>query len=519
MTEIKYPVGVQNFPEIINEAYLYVDKTRDIYELVKRNKYVFLSRPRRFGKSLLISTIENYFKGRKELFRGLAIEELEKEWETYPVFRFDFTGRSYETPEDVSDSILSAIRRWEEDYRVELFDENEGERFFSLIKQVSERLGKRVVVLVDEYDKPIIDVLEDSPLQDKVTKRLQGFYSVLKKADEYIKFAMITGVGKFAHLSIFSGLNNLTDISMTIKYNTICGITESEMHQYFEESMKDYSDTNEIAEEEAWAEFKEQYDGYHFSQKGADIYNPYSVLNAFSLQSISDYWFSKGTPSFLVKLLRRNRVPLINLDRQWRSESDLSDMTDTTRDVIPLLFQAGYLTLRTYDPRRRQYQLDFPNREVYAGFWESLVKAYFPRDINPSGFDVFTLTDCLNSGDINGFMTSVGSLIASATTDHIVNREEHFQNMMAIICRMLGLQVQTEIHGAGGRCDMIALCTDYIYIFEFKINSTPDEALSQIEENGYEKPYLADSRKKILVGGNFSTETRTLTGWVAARCE
>lgn len=512
---IKYPAGIQTFPEIIEQGYLYVDKTAIIYDLVKRTKYVFLSRPRRFGKSLLLSTLQAYFQGRKDLFKGLAMENLEQDWTQYPVLRIDMATDSFESVEKLMDQLETKVQDWEKEYGVvPEKHHSHAARFERIIRTAYEQTGKKAVILVDEYDKPITDALHDQELQEAIRIRLQGFYSVIKASDQYIQFAMLTGVGKFAHLSIFSGLNNLTDISMTRLYNTICGITEDEMHQYFAESVKEYAVANDLTEEETWAEFKEQYDGYHFSRKGEDIYNPYSVLCAFSLQTISDYWFSKATPSFLVKLLRRNRIKLINLQEIWRREQQLADITDKTHDIVPLLFQAGYLTLRSYDPRRRQYQLDFPNREVYAGFWESLVDAYFPMDANPSGFDVFTLSDNLRSGDIENFMTSVQSLIASATTDHIVNREEHFQNMMAIICRMLGLEVQTEIHGAAGRCDMMVTTPAYIYLFEFKIDSTPEAALQQIEEKGYASPYESDARQKILIGANFSTKTRTLTGFV-----
>ncbi len=510
---IKYPVGIQNFPEIIEEDYLYVDKTRLVYDLVQRNKYVFLSRPRRFGKSLLISTLQAYFQGRKELFKGLAIEELEQDWIKYPVLRMDLTGKNYRSIKELERGLEKFIVEWEDEYGLPHSYFDIGDRFHDVIRKAAEVSGRKVVVLIDEYDKPIIDSLESPELQEEIRLGLQNFYSVLKKDDEYIQFAMLTGVGKFAHLSIFSGLNNITDISMDHPYNAICGITEQEMHEYFGESVKEFAEAKRITEKETWAEFKSQYDGYHFCEDGEDIYNPFSVMLAFNKKRIDDYWFRSGTPSFLVKLLRRNRLPLIKLEGIRRSADDLSDMTDATRDIVPLMFQSGYLTLRSYDTRRRQYLLDFPNREVYAGFWGSLVKAYFPRDLNPSGFDVITMTDNLRSGDIDSFMTSIQSLIASATTDHIVNREEHFQNMMAIICRMLGLEVQTEIHGAAGRCDMTVRCPGYIYIFEFKIDSTPEAALRQIEEKGYANPYLSDPRQKILIGANFSTDTRTLTGY------
>ncbi len=511
---IKYPVGVQDFERIVTGGYLYVDKTELVYDLVTYNDYVFLSRPRRFGKSLLISTLEAYFLGRKELFKGLAIENLETEWKTYPVLRLDMATDSYEAVDKLEKALSLKLELWEKKYQILPNKEHTiAGRFEVVIRTAFEASGSRVVILIDEYDKPIVDALNDPALQEQIRTRLQGFYSVIKALGNMIQFAMLTGVGKFAHLSIFSGLNSLSDISMDYEYNSICGITEQEMHEYFEESVEQFAQFNRLTTEEAWALFKKQYDGYHFSQDGADIYNPFSVLNAFAKKRIGDFWFRSGTPSFLVKLLQRNHVLLLSLDDVWRSESDLSDMTDTSRDIIPLLFQAGYLTIRDYDPHCSLYRLEFPNREVYSGFWKSLVNAYFPRNSYSSGFDVYTLTKNLNTGDIESFMTSIQSLLASATTDHIVDKEEHFQNMMAIICRMLGLETRTEIHGSNGRCDMTVATSGYIYIFEFKIDSTPEAALSQIEEKGYATPYLADPRQKVLIGANFSTDTRTLTGW------
>ncbi len=510
---IKYPVGLQDFERIVTGGYIYVDKTEDIYNLVNNHNFVFLSRPRRFGKSLLISTLEAYFKGKRELFRGLAIEKLETEWVEHEVLRIDLTGRAYTEELDLIKGLDKTLRDWEKMYGIESSDYSIGDRFYEVIQKVYELSGQRVVVLIDEYDKPIIDTLHDRELQEKVRIQLQAFYSVLKKADRYIRFAMLTGVGKFAHLSIFSGLNNLNDISLNRYFNSICGITEREMHEYFSVSVREFAEANDITEAQTWAELKEQYDGYHFCKKGDDIYNPFSVLNAFANQEVGDYWFRSGTPSFLVKLIERTRYRIMNLNNQLRSERELSDITDNTRDIIPLLFQAGYLTIKQWDESRKQFLLDFPNREVYSGFWESLVNAYFPRNSYSSGFDVYTLTKNLNTGDIESFMTSIQSLLASATTDHIVDKEEHFQNMMAIICRMLGLETRTEIHGSNGRCDMTVATSGYIYIFEFKIDSTPEAALSQIEEKGYATPYLADPRQKVLIGANFSTDTRTLTGW------
>ncbi len=510
---IKYPIGIQNFDEIVRDGYLYVDKTAIIYRLVKERKYIFLSRPRRFGKSLLLSTIGAYFQGKRHLFKGLAIENLETEWMEHPVLRIDLTGRTYESAEDLHNGLSATLERWEAIYGLEAGHLDIGDRFYNILSKAYESSGSRVVVLVDEYDKPIIDVLEDSATQEKIRKILQGFYSVIKKADEYIRFAMVTGVGKFAQLSIFSGFNNLKDISLDQRYCTICGITEEEMHQYFTTSVKIFAETRSISEEDVWGKLKEHYDGYHFCDECPDIYNPFSVLNAFDECKISNYWFRTATPSFLVKLIRRNHYPLVYLDHPCRSEDQLADITDNSRDVVPILFQSGYLTIKLWDETREMYVLDFPNKEVYSGFWSSLVEEIFPTTTTSGGHDFFAFHQELSSGEADKFMHRLKSLISTTTSEHIRLKEEHFQNTLTVIFRMLGVTVHTEVHSARGRCDMIVECGRFIYIFEFKLDGNPSQALHQIKEKGYASPYASDPRTKILIGAVFSSNSRTLSAW------
>lgn len=511
---IKYPIGIQSFDEIIREGYLYIDKTSLAHRLVNERKYIFLSRPRRFGKSLLLSTIEAYFRGRKELFKGLAMENLESRWETFPVFRIDLTGRKYDSEKDVERGLAATLERWEHEYGLPSADYDIGDRFYNLIIRAFERSGKRVVILVDEYDKPIIDAIEENEVQDKIRKRLQGFYSVIKKADEYVRFAMVTGVGKFAQLSIFSGFNNLKDISLDSRYCDICGITENEMRKYFTASVKIFASTRSLSEEEVWERLKAHYDGYHFCEDCPDIYNPFSVLNALDECKISNFWFRTATPGFLIKLFKKNKYPLMKLDRPMRSEDQLADITDNSRDIVPLLFQSGYLTIKQWDERRQQYILDFPNKEVYSGFWRSLVESFFPATYLSEGLDLFSFYENLAYGNVESFMLRLKSLIATTTSEHKHLREEHFQNVMAVIFRMLGINVQTEIHSSHGRCDMVVKCGNFIYIFEFKLDGSASEALAQIRDKGYIDPYLADSRTKILIGAVFSSETRNLSDWI-----
>lgn len=384
---INYPVGIQTFSKIREENLFYVDKTSFIYELIKYSDYIFLSRPRRFGKSLLMSTLEAYFKGRKELFEGLAISDLETEWESYPVFRFDLSPANYIDIERLRIRLNGNLNFIEQDYGISSSSHSPQERFMELIRQAYEKYGKKVVILIDEYDKPILDCLHNQELLENIKSELRSFYSVIKGSDEFIRFAMLTGVSKFGKVSIFSGLNNLKDISMLPKFNAVCGISESEFKRDFTRPVAEFSEENDISEEEAWKEFKRLYDGYHFAKKGEFIYNPFSVLSAFDSEEFNHYWFSTGSPSYLIKLVKRYGYLLANLEGERRNEAALNDMTDTGRDLVPVLYQAGYLTIKSYNPITRQYTLGFPNREVYEGFWDSLsnyfLRGYGGQSISP----------------------------------------------------------------------------------------------------------------------------------------
>ena len=511
--KFKYPVGIQSFEKLITDNYIYVDKTALIHQLVKENSYVFLSRPRRFGKSLLVSTLESYFKGEKELFKGLAIENLEKEWIKYPVLRLDLSKESYEHPQKLLLHLSDVMREWEEQYHITPLEITIARRFNNVIKKAFELSGEKVVILIDEYDKPILENLHESDQNEELRSILRGYYSVIKGCDEYIKFVLVTGVSKFAHLSIFSGFNNLSDISMLPKYDAICGISEDELHRYFGKSVQVFAHNNGISEAQTLADFKKHYDGYHFSRKLLDIYNPFSVLKAFQDSEIRNYWFGTGTPSFLVKLTRRNNFMLLQLDAPERTADSLSDVTENTSDMVPLLFQAGYLTIKSWDPDFRIFTLGFPNEEVKSGFWNSFAQAYFPPTGYTYGFDVREFLRYVNTGETDRFMQALKALISSANSEHEPDKKIHFQNMMAIIFKMLGLYVRTEIHSARGRCDLTLETASFIYIFEFKINGSAQDALSQIEVNGYANPFMTDTRTKILIGADFSTELRTLTDW------
>lgn len=512
-TEMKLPVGIQTFSKIREGGYLYVDKTAFIYELANNYEYVFLSRPRRFGKSLLLSTFEEYFKGNRELFKGLAIENLESDWKSYAVLRFDLSAANYNHPEVLEDKISAYLSRMEQEYDV-VPEKRLGDRFMNVILAAYRKTGNRVVILVDEYDKPMLDSVHDDCLQRELKAELRGFYAVLKECDAMIRFAMLSGVTKFGKVSIFSGLNNLEDISMMDDFNEICGISERELHINFPGQVKSFAQHNEISETETWNQFKRFYDGYHFSKEAADIYNPFSTLSAFKKRALGSYWFASGSSDYLTRLIRRHKFILKDLEGEQRTESQLCDITNLKRDLVPLLYQAGYLTIKSYDRRFGLYTLGFPNREVSQGFWNSLADYFFYDDRNGSIFNLHSFVLDLEQGKAESFMKRVGSLFASISNEHEADKEVHFQNMLTIFTKMLGFEVNTEVHSSQGRSDMEIKTSQFIYIIELKIDGTAKDALSQIHEKGYFPQYESDPRTKILIGVNFSTKTRTIATYV-----
>lgn len=511
MAEIKYPVGVQTFSEIITENYLYVDKTELIYHLVSQSKYVFLSRPRRFGKSLLLSTLAAYFKGRRELFQNLAIAQLESIWTEYPVFRFDLSGEYFNRTDILIEHINGLLDDVEDIYGLDPTTGTISRRFKLLLRKAYEKFGQRVVILIDEYDKPLLDCLHNDDLHEEMRNQLAAFYSVMKASDKHIKFVMITGVSRFSRVSIFSALNNLDDISMLPEYNAICGISETEFHRYFPASIRLFAAKYQSLADEVWSAFKREYDGYRFAREGEYIYNPYSVLKAFRFKELGHYWFVSGSASFIVNLVKRHRFLLGDLEGAKRKAAALSDISSIGNDFVPLLYQAGYLTLKGYDPDTKEYILGFPNHEVSEGFWESLAREFFIDRIGNHCFSTVKFLDELYNGQPDAFMKRLKALFADTESQSESNKEIHFQNMMAIACKMLGLTVPTEIRSSAGRCDMIIETQRYIYIFEFKVDGNAEEALTQIREKDYAGRFGVDPRQIFLIGANFSTVTRTLT--------
>ena len=507
-----YPIGIQSFPEIRQGGYVYVDKTAGIYKLASTGKYYFLSRPRRFGKSLLVSTMEAYFKGRKELFEGLAIEKLEKNWEESPVLHFDFSGKSYAQPDSLSDILNIHLKQMEDKYGVEVISNACDSRLKGVIETAYRKTGKKVVVLVDEYDKPIIDNLTRVELRDAFRETLEGFYGVLKSKDDYIRFGFLTGVTKIGKMSVFSGLNNIQDISMRAEYTDICGISKSELKSYFSESVTELAAANSLSVAECYEKLATMYDGYHFRQDCEGVYNPYSLLNAFNYNEFSEYWFETGTPSFLVQYLKDGKYNLDDISKNTVSVNMLTGTNYAEPAVLTLMYQSGYLTIKGYDERFKKYYLDYPNEEVKSGFLDSLSQIFAPALID-GAFSVSCFVSDMENGDVNGFMNRFTAFLSDNNYEIQGNLELYFQNTISLMFKMMGLYVKTEYQTSDGRIDIVVDTQKCVYIIEIKRDQSPDIALRQIEEKGYDKPFLASGKKIIKLGINFSSETRTIDGW------
>ena len=508
-----YPIGIQNFEKLRDGDYIYVDKTDKLYNLVNQGGYYFLSRPRRFGKSLLVSTLEAYLQGKKELFKGLAIESLEHNWTEYPVLHIDLSGKAYQTREDLDVTLDQHLHKIEAEYDMQPKYAQPDARFKDAIETAYEKTGRPVVILIDEYDKPLIDNLDSPDLQEYYRKTLQGFYSVLKAMDGCIKFGFLTGVTKIGKLSVFSGLNNLRDISMLPQYADICGISEKDLHFYFPESIRELAAANSLTEEQCYAKLAEMYDGYHFCEDSVGMYNPFSLLNTFASNKFREYWFETGTPTFLVKVMQQTQYDISALSDQEVDSSLLSTVNTVFENPVPLLYQSGYLTIRGYDEEFGLYRLGFPNREVKTGFLNFIFQYYLPGE-QTSGITLITkITRALRSGKPEDMMLLLESLFARANYQIQGDAEKDFQYAMYIIFELLGEYVQTEKQTSNGRIDILLQTKDYVYIMEIKTDSSADAAIQQIDEKGYDRPFATDSRRLFRIGVSFSKENRRIEDW------
>ncbi len=525
---MKYPIGIQSFDQIISEGYIYIDKTKLIYDLVQNGKIYFLSRPRRFGKSLLVSTLECYFQGRKDLFKGLAMEELEEDWKQYPVFHIDFNGKDFTKENELESVLTEFVEKQELKYGKSPLASTLGSRFRDVIKAAHDKTGQRAVVLIDEYDKPLLDVMDLDMYvtinESKITleshnrNTLKGFYSVFKEADEHLQFVLLTGVTKFSQVSVFSGFNQPDDISLSARYDTLLGITEEELHTVFKEQIKEMAIEYEFTEEQMKAKLKRQFDGYHFSRRLKGVYNPFSVLRAFNEMWIDDYWFKTGSPTYLVRLLAHCDEHINELVGKYYTTQDFDDYKADEERPLPMIYQSGYLTIKNYKRLTNSYLLDFPNDEVRRGFVTLLTFSYLKPKESPSSW-VIQVIDAMDCGDLETLKNLFASFLASIPysqrrKDNEREKERYFQYTFYLILRMISSYVIfVEKEQSEGRVDCIVETTNDVYIFEFKLDGSADAALDQIERKGYAREYNTSHKHIHLIGCNFSSKTGTIDGW------
>ena len=516
---MKYPIGTQTFSTIIEEGMVYVDKTALVYQLAQKN-ICFLCRPRRFGKSLLISTLESYFKGKKELFKGLEMEKLEKDWKQYPVFRIDFANGDYSKPETLDNILNGCLELWEKEYGKLLDTPERGMRFHNVLKMAHEKTGRKCVVLIDEYDKPLLDVLME-PQENENRKILKDFYGTFKVADEHLRFVLLTGVTKFSQVSVFSGFNQPEDISMDSEFDALCGITEDELVSCFDEEIGKMSDEFKCTKEDMFRYLKIQYDGYHFSEKMIDVYNPFSVLNAMSKKKLDDYWFVSGTPTYLMRLLDRSKTNMQEIVSRQYEKGYFMDYKADVEDPLAMIYQSGYLTIKGFKAGfgfKTLYTLDYPNAEVKSGFVSLLANNYFQKGGYTTPL-IQDMTYMLMEARLDDMREALSGFFASIPynanyQERAWSYESHYHYTLYLIFRLLSCYTTlTEKENSRGRADIIVEANDYVYIFEFKLDGTAAEALKQIEDKGYAEPYAADKRKLFRIGVSFSSEKKNIVEW------
>lgn len=513
---MKYPIGTQTFSTLIEEGMVYVDKTDLVYQLAQK-RICFFCRPRRFGKSLLISTLDSYFRGRKELFKGLKIDALEKDWAQYPVFRIDFSNGNFSKQDGLTNFIEDDLFQWEKTYGKESDVLELGKRFQNVLKKAHEKTGQKAVVLIDEYDKPLLDVLME-PMEEPNRNILKEFYGTFKSADEHLRFVLLTGVTKFSQVSVFSGFNQPEDISMDSGFDALCGITQEELVAYFDGEIEAMAEKHKCSKDEMYQRLKRQYDGYHFSEEMVDIFNPFSVLNAMSKKRLDDYWFASGTPTYLMKLIDRNKTDIKEIVSRPYAKKYFMDYKADVEDPLAMIYQSGYLTIKEIDREDFTYWLDFPNNEVKSGFIDILANDYF-HQYGESFFMVTSVNKMLKQCRLDDLRDALTGFFASIPYNANYQQrawsyESHYHYTLYLIFRLLSCYTTlTEKENSRGRADIIVETNDYVYIFEFKLDGTAAEALKQIETKGYAEPYAADSRKLYRIGVGFSSDMKNIAEW------
>ncbi|MDY5257586.1 MAG: AAA family ATPase [Prevotella sp.] len=519
----KYPVGIQTFERIIKDGFIYVDKTDLVWELAHYATYIFMSRPRRFGKSLLTSTLESYFRGDKDLFRGLKIMQLEKEWTKYPVLHLDLSvAKGQDNAEGLRETLMWMMKPLTEVYGRENDETTPGKLLTGLIHRATEKTGKQVAVIIDEYDAPLLDVLHSQATLDAMRKVMQEFYVPLKANEAYIKFCFITGITKFSQLSIFSTINNLANVSLEEKFSTICGFTEKELCTTLWPDVGLLADGYKITPEEMHDKLKQRYDGYHFAADAPEVYNPFSLLNCFLHRRLKNYWFASGTPTFLIKQMQHFHTDITSLDSLDVPESAFDQPTENMKDALPLLYQSGYLTIKDYDPDTEAYELSIPNQEVRVGYVYGLLPTY--TGLNSGDVQIgfaAKFWKALKQGDINLAMQHMQSYLAGIPyvegfkqkLADAATKEGFYEYTFYLIFSMLNVYARTQVKVAGGRVDMVIFMPDTIYVMELKVGDTACHALEQITDRGYAKPYLTDGRRVVKVGISFNADKHTVDEW------
>ena len=521
-TERKYPIGIQTFSEIIRGGYVYVDKTDLVWQLAHYAKYIFLSRPRRFGKSLLSSTLHSYFAGDKELFEGLKIMELEQAWENYPVLHFDLSGAKHMPVKEVRKELERLLKELEKTYGRDSDETTPGMRLAGLVNRAYEQTGRQVAVIIDEYDAPLLDVLQEDEVLRDMREVMQEFYQRLKMLEPKIKFCFITGITKFSQLSIFSTINNLKNVTMQPRFATICGITEQELKTVFEEDITQMALAYGCESEELFQKIKQLYDGYHFAPVSEDIYNPFSLLNAFGDGELKNYWFESGTPTFLIRQMQHFRTDITVMDDMEEPVDAFNVPTETMTTALPLLYQSGYLTIKGYDREGEVYRLSIPNQEVRVGYTKGLLPTYIGLESAnvQTGF-ALKFWRALKKDDIHQALQEMKAYLAGIPyvegfkkkLEEAATAEGFYEYTMYLIFSMLNVYARTQVKCSKGRADIVVWMPNTIYVMELKVNDTAESALRQIDEKGYAKPFATDGRKIVKVGIKFLPETMTVEDW------
>ena len=512
---VKYPVGEQSFELLRKDGYLYVDKTPYIETLLRGSKYYFLGRPRRFGKSLFLSTLKCFFEGKRELFKGLYADSMDWYWEEYPVLYLDLNNRRYQDEEKLDYLIEDFLSYYENEYGIDKVWSDFSGRFANLIRRVSEKTGKGVVILVDEYDKPLVNNLHDHEQFEYLRSRLAELYSNFKSCADYIRMVFLTGVSRFGKLSVFSDLNNIRDISLVNDFAGICGISEEELIENFKIGISELADGYEASVDQTIAELKCRYDGYHFARKSPDMYNPFSLLNVFESRQYGNYWIESGTPSLLRNYLKHYRTDLQRLMSVRSTASQLSGLDMENMDVVALLYQTGYLTIKRHDAKNDIYYLGIPNDEVKEGFLSYLLPSYANLHHENSNIFVFEFREEMEEGRVEDFMRRLQSMFADVSYEMRMDEERNVQNALFLLFRLIGMNADVEYRTSEGRIDILVRTDNYVYIIELKYNHSAEEALQQIIEKDYALPWATDNRRTIAIGINFSTEKRTIDSWLS----